>query len=253
MNEYKLVKSFDGTKIYYRINKLRNKPALFFLHGASSNHTIWGRYLEYFGGRYTTVAMDFRAHGYSESRNLSLSNMADDIYFVMKKEGIDKAALIGNSLGASAAMIFAERYGGNADKIILVYPFFSQVVRNKSFVYFLTILGSIMGFFAGKRTRYFDYGRDNSFINNYIPVKSYKSIEWKAYVHLTRELMKFKPKIHNNGKTYFICAESDLIASTRKMKKLLDGNTRVLKGDHLIVTRKPHVLIEEIKKILGEK
>jgi pimeloyl-ACP methyl ester carboxylesterase len=103
------------------------KPTVAFLHGAGLEHSAFGLQSRYFGyhGR-NVLALDLPAHGRSEGPPLpTIAAMADWLSEVLKKTRIEKAALVGHSMGALTALEFAARHPAQAERIALVgitYP-----------------------------------------------------------------------------------------------------------------------------------
>ncbi len=99
----------DGIRVCYVDNNVSGKPTLLFLHGLSlSIHNFRFNYPEFFDD-YRVVALDFPGFGKSEMPNASYSI---DFFVKFTKRfmdelGIDKAVLIGNSLGSHVALEFA--------------------------------------------------------------------------------------------------------------------------------------------------
>jgi 3-oxoadipate enol-lactonase len=91
--------SSHGRDIYYE--RHGQGPALFFLHGAGSNGATWWQQLPVFKQRYTCMLMDIRCFGRSvaPTSEFQLPLFIDDVLAVLDREQIEKAALIGQSLG----------------------------------------------------------------------------------------------------------------------------------------------------------
>ncbi len=99
------VDSQDGVKIAYT-SKGDKEPALIFVHGGLADRTFWSNQIEAFSSRYKVVALDLAGHGES-GRNRSawsLQAFGRDIRAVMDSESVNRAVLIGNSLGGPAAV-----------------------------------------------------------------------------------------------------------------------------------------------------
>lgn len=103
------------------------KRTIVFLHGAGLDHSWWGlqsRYFAYHGCN--VLALDLPGHGRSEGPPLaSVGEMSDWVFALLKSLEIEKASVVGHSMGALIALEFAARYPENAEKIALVgvaYP-----------------------------------------------------------------------------------------------------------------------------------
>ncbi|PIZ50723.1 hypothetical protein COY27_05920 [Candidatus Woesearchaeota archaeon CG_4_10_14_0_2_um_filter_33_13] len=111
----KNLSSFDGTKIYYRVEKNKNPHTLVFLHGVGGNWTVWKKELQYFQKRgYSTLVFDLRGHGLSDAPDdlskYRLYSFSRDLHNILNKEKIDPFTLVGHSLGGGVAINYCMRY-----------------------------------------------------------------------------------------------------------------------------------------------
>jgi pimeloyl-ACP methyl ester carboxylesterase len=103
------------------------KPTVMFAHGAGLDHSSFGLQSRYFGyhGR-NVLALDLPAHGRSDGPALaSIEAIADWLSRVLKTLNLEKASVVGHSLGSLAALEFAARYPAQCERIALVgtgYP-----------------------------------------------------------------------------------------------------------------------------------
>jgi pimeloyl-ACP methyl ester carboxylesterase len=83
--------------------------------------SVFSRQVEEFSAHMRVITIDSRGHGESTcgEKALSLYDMAEDIPYVMKDAGIDKASILGFSDGGNVAMIFAIRHPELVDKLVL--------------------------------------------------------------------------------------------------------------------------------------
>lgn len=80
-------------------------PAVIFIHAGVSDRRMWDPQFRYFADRFQVVRYDLRGFGRSEMTDLSYSNRAD-LLRVLQFLRIEKAALVGCSMGGSAASVF---------------------------------------------------------------------------------------------------------------------------------------------------
>lgn len=131
--EEKTISSFDGTNIFYKIVRQKG-PFLVLLHGGSgSNHSWLFQEPELVKQGYSLIIPDMRGHGRS-SRGKSLDffeveNCCQDIKIILKEEKIEKATVIGHSLGGQIAQKFYTQYSENVDSLILIS---SKIVESRS-------------------------------------------------------------------------------------------------------------------------
>ena len=97
-------------------------PAIIFLHCAGADHSIWylqTRYFAYHG--YSILAIDFPGHGRSEGDFIiSIEEMADWIPELIKAAGLEKASLVGHSMGALVALECAARFSEIVSSLCLI-------------------------------------------------------------------------------------------------------------------------------------
>lgn len=101
----KKVNSFDNVEIVYSVQG-EKEPALVFIHGGFADRSFWKNQFAYFSGNHKVVAVDLAGHGDSgENRTeWGILSFARDVETVIEKEKINKAVLIGNSLGGPVAI-----------------------------------------------------------------------------------------------------------------------------------------------------
>lgn len=103
--QVKKVNSFDNVEIVYSVYG-EKEPALVFIHGGFADRSFWKYQFAYFKGNHKVVALDLAGHGDSgENRTeWGILPFARDVEAVIKNEKINKAVLIGNSLGGPVAI-----------------------------------------------------------------------------------------------------------------------------------------------------
>ncbi|MFO7156103.1 MAG: alpha/beta hydrolase [Pseudomonadota bacterium] len=99
----------DGTRLWYRARG--RGPALIFQNGVGVTTTFWEGMAERFAGAgFTTVVWDYRGHGRSDDPrdpdSLDLSTVVDDLRFLMDALELDRACLLGHSMGAQVGWEF---------------------------------------------------------------------------------------------------------------------------------------------------
>jgi pimeloyl-ACP methyl ester carboxylesterase len=97
-------------------------PAIIFLHCAGADHSIWylqTRYFAYHG--YSILAVDFPGHGRSEGECItSIEEMAEWIPELVIAAGLEKASLVGHSMGALVALECASRFSEIISSVCLI-------------------------------------------------------------------------------------------------------------------------------------
>lgn len=103
------------------------KPTVVFAHGAGLDHSWFGLQSRYFGyhGR-NALALDFPGHGRSEGPPLAtIPEMADWVMRLLDAAKLDKASVVGHSMGALVALECAARHAQRIERIALLgiaYP-----------------------------------------------------------------------------------------------------------------------------------
>ena len=92
--------SFDSERIAYDVVG-KGITALIFIHGWSCDGRYWQKQIPVFAKEYQVITVDLAGHGHS-SLNRSVYSMlsfANDVKAIIDKEKIDRAILIGHSMG----------------------------------------------------------------------------------------------------------------------------------------------------------
>lgn len=99
-------------------------PAILFVHGAAQDHSVWhyqARYLAHHG--FGALAVDLPGHGRSPgSPRTSVADLADWLVAFIDAAGLEKAHVVGHSLGALVALDTALRHRGRVSKLVLAGP-----------------------------------------------------------------------------------------------------------------------------------
>ena len=97
-------------------------PALILVHGVASSSRTWRRVIPRLAERFTVVAPDLLGHGASAKLrgDYSLGAHASGIRDLMVALGIDRATLVGHSLGGGVAMQFAYQFPERIERLVLV-------------------------------------------------------------------------------------------------------------------------------------
>jgi 3-oxoadipate enol-lactonase len=95
----------DGAGIYYETWGRRDGEALLLIPGLTADLRIWACQRMVFGRRYRCIALDNRGSGRSDKPPgpYSLAQMADDALAVLDAEGVERAHVLGYSMGSFAA------------------------------------------------------------------------------------------------------------------------------------------------------
>jgi pimeloyl-ACP methyl ester carboxylesterase len=114
-----------GTPLRVRDTGPKEAPALILMHGFGSSLETWEPWARLLSDNYRVVRFDFPGSGlsepdrsgdYSDARTLML------LKALMHQMGIERAVLVGNSIGGRIAWKFAAAYPGLVSKLVLVSP-----------------------------------------------------------------------------------------------------------------------------------
>ncbi|RME87096.1 MAG: alpha/beta fold hydrolase [Anaerolineae bacterium] len=85
---------------------------LVLLHGFPLDHTIWDEVAPLLEGRADVILPDLRGHGASEApeSSYSIDDMADDVTALLDHLGVERATVVGHSMGGYVALAFAQRH-----------------------------------------------------------------------------------------------------------------------------------------------
>lgn len=95
---------------------------IIFLHGMTDNSRSWSLIVPHFTDTYQVYMLDQRGHGDTDKPEAALypiSQYAEDLAAFMDAMNIDKAHIVGHSLGSMIAQTFAANYPNRVDHLIL--------------------------------------------------------------------------------------------------------------------------------------
>ncbi|OHV41411.1 MULTISPECIES: alpha/beta fold hydrolase [Pseudofrankia] len=113
--------SVDGARIYYETHGAG--PAVLFVHGSGGHHAAWWQQVPHLRDRFTVVTLDLRGFGRSDSAMAEYDSriFPDDIAAVLDAADISRAVLVGQSIGAAAALKAALRDPARAAGVVLAH------------------------------------------------------------------------------------------------------------------------------------
>jgi len=116
----------NGLKLYYEIRG--SGEPLVLLHGGVVGITMFGQNLDLLSQKRKVIAVELQGHGHTADidRPLSYEAMADDVAGLLKYLGIDKADVMGYSLGAGVALQTAIRHPEVVRKLVIVSAAFRR-------------------------------------------------------------------------------------------------------------------------------
>ena len=95
---------------------------LIFVHGMAGERHDWDRLMAALPTELATLRYDLRGFGRSEARDGAQFSHSDDLLALMDARGIDRAALIGLSMGGGIALNFALNHPERVSRLVLISP-----------------------------------------------------------------------------------------------------------------------------------
>ena len=102
------VAELNGIELYYESHG--EGPPIVFLHGAAGNHISWWQQVPHFRERYRCITIDHRGFGHStDPAQEDAARFVDDLEALLERLGVERTALVAQSMGGSTAIGFAVR------------------------------------------------------------------------------------------------------------------------------------------------
>jgi pimeloyl-ACP methyl ester carboxylesterase len=114
-----------GHRVAYRIggeDPAGTRPVLLLIHGMAGSSVTWREVMPALSRRYTVIAPDLPGHGESDKprQDYSLGAHANALRDLMLALGIDRATVVGQSLGGGVAMQLAYQHPRHCERLVLV-------------------------------------------------------------------------------------------------------------------------------------
>lgn len=111
-----------GQKIHYLEAGATTNPTVILLHGLGGDVSNWAPTVPALAAKYHVLALDQIGFGKSDKpvMNYRVATLVEFLNAFCKKLNIEKATLVGNSLGGWTAAAFASAHPEKVDKLVLV-------------------------------------------------------------------------------------------------------------------------------------
>jgi pimeloyl-ACP methyl ester carboxylesterase len=116
-----LFKTVDGVRLHYL--REGNGKDIFLLHGLGANIYCWRHLVPLLINKFRVWAIDLKGFGLSDKphdSSYSLSDQASLLAHLAAEEGLDKIAVVGNSMGGAIAAQMALDWPGLVEKVVLI-------------------------------------------------------------------------------------------------------------------------------------
>jgi pimeloyl-ACP methyl ester carboxylesterase len=114
-----------GISLHVRDRGLRDGPVLIMMHGFGSSLHTWDGWADELADRFRVIRFDLPGSGLSmpdPTGNYSDPRTLDVLNALMDQLGVEKAAMIGNSIGGRLAWQMAAKFPERVTKLVLISP-----------------------------------------------------------------------------------------------------------------------------------
>jgi pimeloyl-ACP methyl ester carboxylesterase len=110
----------DGVRTYYRVEG--QGPVLVLLHGLTMSHLTWDATTDAFAEHFTVYSLDLPGFGYSDkpAGYASARQAAAFVDRFLATLGVERATVIGHSMGGAAALWLAVEHAARVERLVLV-------------------------------------------------------------------------------------------------------------------------------------
>ncbi|MEM0187927.1 MAG: alpha/beta hydrolase [Saccharolobus sp.] len=247
----------DSIRLFYEIRG-NGKPVVF-IHHLAGSYKSWKYIAPYLPYNFTTLVYDLRGHGRSSVPlgPYSIEDHSKDLKILLSELGIEKAILVGHSIGSLIAIDYATKYA--VEKLILIgalYKAPSPEIYNK---YLQIAMNFGMTALAEYRKIHKEFSE--SLINNHDAWNSllevYNETSPLGYKYTVEGLINAKDYSEDlakiDTKTLVVYGSNDslVINSTLFKNVLKDVEVKILNGyGHFLNFENPNGLLEIIESFL---
>jgi pimeloyl-ACP methyl ester carboxylesterase len=132
----------SGLRLRYVDLGLPDGPPVVLIHGLGDSSRSWSQTIVPLAGRFRLIAPDLRGHGDSETpaRPMwTVPELADDVFELARALGVERAAVVGHSLGGFVAQALAINYPRFVQELALIGTAVSRYRESVDQVYRLTL------------------------------------------------------------------------------------------------------------------
>lgn len=111
-----------------------DRPAVVLLHGVGLSRRMWAAQVAALRAQYRVLAIDMLGHGAAAMPHAgaTLDDYADHVAATMDAAGVDRATLIGFSMGALVARAFALRHPARVRALVLLNGVFARAPEEQA-------------------------------------------------------------------------------------------------------------------------
>ncbi len=139
----------NGKKLCYKYFYSNSEETIIFIHGFSLDHRSWLTQINPFKNRYNLLIYDQIGYGRSDNPGNDPVSAHKDLYYLMDHLNINKAHLVGFSMGGGVVLNFALSFPNRVSSVCLA----GSVCDGYSFEHFGTLSREIWGIGDVNKTR----------------------------------------------------------------------------------------------------
>ena len=112
----------NEVELFYDLTGPENAPVVAFSNSIGTTLEMWDRQVPALSDRYRCLRYDTRGHGRSQvlDQPVTIGDLADDLAGLLDALGVEKAHIVGLSLGGMTAQAFGARYPERAQSLVLM-------------------------------------------------------------------------------------------------------------------------------------
>jgi 3-oxoadipate enol-lactonase len=114
--------SVDGRTVHYDITGPAEAPPVVFANSLGTNFHLWDPQLPALASWYRVIRYDMRGHGLSATgsrREYTIAELADDLTGLLDALDVERASVVGLSIGGVVAQRFAAQYPARIERLVL--------------------------------------------------------------------------------------------------------------------------------------
>lgn len=156
--KYNNVKLKTGVRLHYGEQGDPNGQPVIMLHGYTDSSFSYSRVLPLIDAKYRVFVLDNRGHGNSErpATGYKFSDFAADVIAFMDAKGLQKATIVGHSMGSFVAQQVAVTAPERVEKLVLIAS--ATTVRNNGVLEFQKAVNDLKDIVPREFARDFQYG-----------------------------------------------------------------------------------------------
>lgn len=248
----------NGVELYYE--RYGDGEPIIFSHGWLEDCAVWKPHVEGLAKNNCVILYDLRGHGKSDKPTgeyYSVQTLADDLKYLMQALKLDKAILVGFSLGGMLSLVYTLQNPTKVSRLVLVgttakMPRMAKVTGIlMPFIGYQTLIRKIL-----IKIRFYKPSRDivESFISKAMQVP--KQVAYHTYIEFTNKYDIRSRVSEIKIPTLVIVGNNDKgipIKSSQFLNREIEGSELkiILGSGHEVMVEKPDNFYQILKEFLG--